>query len=119
LNFNQETFTLPKVVNTIKALKEGGIKIKTIVVDGLNLENCSKADLDCFKAFIEAEQLVAWFSYTNESGLLAETLAADKLEDFTSVAHIFPNGGNLYLGLLKNGDGKVYLDTKTLLMTNK
>ena len=28
LNFNQETFTLPKVVNTLKALKDGGIKIE-------------------------------------------------------------------------------------------
>ena len=25
LNFNQETFTLPKVVNTLKAMKDGGI----------------------------------------------------------------------------------------------
>ena len=31
LNFNQETFTLPKVVNTLKAMKDGGIKISTIV----------------------------------------------------------------------------------------
>lgn len=119
LNFNQETFTLPKVANTIKALKEGGISIHTIVVDGLDLAATSKEDLDCFKAFVESEKIVAWFSYTNESGLLSETLAADKLEAFTTVGHIFPNGGNLYLGILKNGDGKVYLDAKTLLMTNK
>ena len=119
LNFNQETFTLPKVVNTIKALKEGGITVHSIVVDGLDLAAIAKEDLNCFKAFVEAEKLVAWFSYTNESGLLSETLAADKLEAFTTVGHIFPNGGNLYLGILKNGDGKVYLDAKTLLMTNK
>ena len=36
LNFNQETFTLPKVVNTLKALKEGGIAIASVVVDGLD-----------------------------------------------------------------------------------
>ena len=67
LNFNQETFTLPKVVNTLKALKEGGIAISSVVVDGLDLAKTSKADLDCFADFVKAEKMTAWFSYTNEA----------------------------------------------------
>lgn len=117
LNFNQETFTLPKVVNTLKALKDGGIKLDTIVVDGLDLVKRPIENIECFANFIKEEGMTAWFSLTNESAELSETLSADKLALFTSVCHIFPNGGNIYLGILKNGEGKVNLDPKTLLMT--
>ena len=117
LNFNQETFTLPKVVNTLKALKEGGINIATIVVDGLDLAKVAKADLDCFAQFIKAENMTAWFSFTNEANDLAGTLDADKLEDFATVAHLASENRNLALTVLKNGNGQVNLDTKTLLMS--
>lgn len=117
LNFNQETFTLPKVVNTLKALKEGGVKIDAIVVDGLDFAKVEKADLDCFAKFVKDEAMVGWFSYTNEAAALKDTLPADKLELFTTVAHLASNGSALSLDVLKNGDGKVPLDTKTLLMT--
>lgn len=117
LNFNQETFTLPKVVNTLKALKDGGIKIATVVVDGLNLDKTSKEDLDCFASFVKSEKMTAWFSFTNEAADLKNTLAADKLESFATVAHLAAEGNGLALTLLKNGEGKVNLDAKTLLMT--
>ena len=116
LNFNQETFTLPKVVNTLKALKDGGIQIGAIVVDGLDLSTVSKADLDCFAAFVKSESMTAWFSYTNEADKLADTLEADKAEVFASVAHLAAEGKDLCLSILKNGNGKVNLDAKTLLM---
>ena len=117
LNFNQETFTLPKVVNTLKALKEGGIKIAAVVVDGLDLAKTSKADLDCFADFVKAEKMTAWFSYTNEAADLKGTLEADKLADFATVGHLAANGNTLSLTILKNGDGKANLDAKTLLFT--
>lgn len=117
LNFNQETFTLPKVVNTIKALKEGGINISCVVADGLDLFKTSKDDLDCFSKFIKTENMTAWFSLTNEAADLAGTLSADKLEDFATVAHLAAEGKSLALSVLKNGSGKVNLDAKTLLMT--
>ncbi|MCR4953072.1 MAG: hypothetical protein K6A43_03260 [Treponema sp.] len=117
LNFNQETFTLPKVVNTLKALKDGGIKIATVVVDGLDLDKASKEDLECFASFVKSEKMTAWFSYTNEAADLKNTLAADKLESFATVAHLAAGGNGLALTLLKNGEGKVNLDAKTLLMT--
>ena len=116
LNFNQETFTLPKVVNTLKALKEGGIKIATVVVDGLNLDKTSKEDIECFASFVKSEKMTAWFSFTNEASDLKNTLAADKLASFATVAHLAAEGNGLALSLLKNGEGKVNLDAKTLLM---
>lgn len=117
LNFNQTTFTLPKVVNTIKALKEGGITIGSIVVDGLDLEKTEKADLDCFAAFIKEEGMTAWFSYTCEADNLKNTLAKDKLDSFATVAHITSVDKQLSLSLLKNGEGAVPLNSKTLLMS--
>ena len=117
LNFNQETFTLPKVVNTLKAMKDGGIKISTIVVDGLDMGKASAADIKCFADFIKSEKMTAWFSYTNEAADLKGTLDADKLANFTTVAHLAAEGKNLSLAILKNGEGKVNLDAKTLLMT--
>ena len=117
LNFNQETFTLPKVVNTLKAMKDGGIKISTIVVDGLDMKKASAADIKCFADFIKSEKMTAWFSFTNEAADLKGTLEADKLENFATVAHLAAEGKALYLAILKNGEGKVNLDAKTLLMS--
>lgn len=117
LNFNQETFTLPKVVNTLKAMKDGGIKISTIVVDGLDMKKASAADIKCFADFIKKEKMTAWFSFTNEATDLKGTLDEDKLENFATVAHLAAEGKALSLAILKNGEGKVNLDAKTLLMT--
>ncbi len=117
LNFNQETFTLPKVVNTLKALKDGGTTIAAVVVDGLDLKKTSDADLKCFADFIKSEKMTAWFSYTNEAKELKGTLEAAKLENFATVAHLSAEGKALSLSILKNGEGKVNLDAKTLLMS--
>ena len=117
LNFNQETFTLPKVVNTLKALKEGGIALGSVVVDGLDLAKTSADDLKVFADFVKSEKMTAWFSYTNEAATLKDTLDAAKLDSFTTVGHLAASGNQLSLTVLKNGDGKVNLDAKTLLFT--
>jgi len=117
LNFNQETFTLPKVVNTIKAMKDGGIKLSSVVVDGLDLAKTEKADLECFAKFIKSEKMTAWFSFTSEASELDKTLPKDKLEYFATVAHLAASGNSISLAVLKNGKGSVNLDPKTLLFT--
>ena len=117
LNFNQETFTLPKVVNTLKAMKDGGIKIGAIVVDGLDMNKASAADIKCFADFVKAEKMTAWFSFTNEAAELKDTLDADKINNFATVAHLAAEGKALFLNILKNGEGRVNLDAKTLLMS--
>ena len=117
LNFNQETFTLPKVVNTIKALNEGGVKISTIIIDGLDLAKTSKEDLEVLADFTKKEEMTAWFSFTSEADNLKDTLDADKLGLFTTVAHLAAEGKSLNLNILKNGEGSVKVDTKTLLIS--
>ena len=61
--------------------------------------------------------MTAWFSFTNEAADLKGTLEAAKLENFATVAHLVAEGKALSLAILKNGDGKVSLDAKTLLMS--
>lgn len=115
LNFNQETFTLPKVVNTLKALKDGGINISSIVVDGLSLDKVSKDDIDCFSKFIKSEKMIAWFSFTCEAEDLDNTLDKDKINSFATIGHLHPEGKELFLNILKNGEGSAKVDSKTLL----
>ncbi|MBR5645238.1 MAG: hypothetical protein IKX23_01195 [Treponema sp.] len=117
LNFNQETFTLPKVVNTLNALKEGGIKIAAVVVDGLDLAKASKDDIDCFANFIKKESMTAWFSYTSEATTVKDTIDSAKADYFATVAHLSAEGKDLSLTVIKNGEGKVSLDPKTLLIS--
>lgn len=122
LNFNQETFTLPKVVNTIKALKEGGINVACLVIDGADLSKMSADDVKAVSDFVKSEKITAWFSDTNESAKLSETLNKDLLPLFDTVGHLASNGSCVMLSVLKS-DGKevsdigVKLDSKTLLMS--
>ncbi|MCQ2576598.1 MAG: hypothetical protein MJ162_07620 [Treponema sp.] len=117
LNFNQESFTLPKVVNTIKAMKEGGINVSSIVVDGLDIDKISNDDLKCFADFIKAEEISSWFSYSSEADTLKATLPKEKLDFFTTVAHLASDGKGLNLYILKNGEGQIPLNSKTMLMS--
>ena len=117
LNFNQDTFTLPKVVNTLKALKDNGIKLETIIVDDLDLLKTEVSDLNCFCDFIKEEKMTAWFSYNSEASDLKEILPSEKMAKFNSVAHLLSETESVSLSILKKGEGKVKLNSKTLLMT--
>ena len=122
LNFNQETFSLPKVVNTLKALKEGGINISALVIDGADMAKLSEEDVKSVADFVKAEKMTAWFSYTNESSKLADSVDAKLLPFFETVAHIEPSNNGVSLVVLKaNGkevaDANLKLDAKTRLMS--
>lgn len=117
LNFNQDTFTLPKVVNTLKALIDNGIKLETIIVDDLDLLKTEVSDLNCFCDFIKEEKMTAWFSYNSEASDLNQILPSEKMAKFNSVAHLLPETESVSLSILKKGEGKVKLNSKTLLMT--
>ena len=121
LNFNQETFSLPKVVNTLKALKEGGINVSALIIDGADAAKLSVNDIKAVADFVSAEKMTAWFSATNESAKLSDTLSADLQPLFDTVAHLEPVQGGVALNVLKTGGKEVSgatikLDSKTLLM---
>jgi len=117
LNFNQENFTLPKVVNTIKALKDGGINVSALVLDGLDMEKVSKEDLDVMASFVNECGITAWFSQTNESENLDEQLGSEKLSVFSTVCHLSAHGNELEMMVLKPVKASVMLDSKSTLMT--
>ncbi|MBQ9238996.1 MAG: hypothetical protein IJ191_06770 [Treponema sp.] len=121
LNFNQETFTLPKVIGTLKALKEGGIKVAAIVVDGLNLDTVSAADIESVASFVKAEKITAWFSDTKAGAALNENLRAELQPYFSIVAHLAAQQNEIVLSVLSlegktDCGGAINLDPKTLLM---
>lgn len=117
LNFNQENFTLPKVIKTIQALREGGINVQALIFDGLDLEKTDKADLDSVSSYVKENGLTAWFSYTNEAERLDGQLSSDKLESFSQVAHIASDGKDLFMKVLKPVEGVLKMDSKTTLIT--
>jgi len=124
LNFNKETFTLPKVVNTIKALKEGGIKVAALVIDGLDVNKVAKTDIEAVAKFVKSEKLTAWFSSTSESSKLNDNLNKDLQPYFAVVSHLVPGQSSISMSILKlrdnaNVEETINLDSKTLLMSNK
>ena len=122
LNFNQETVTLPKVVNTIKALGEGGIKVSSLIIDGADMTKIAAADVKAVADFIAEENISAWFSATSESAKIEDTFSADLLELFDIIGRLDSVAGGVALTILKK-DGamiasgsSIRLDSKTLLM---
>lgn len=124
LNFNQETFTLPKVINTLKALKEGGIKVAALVIDGLDFAKVTADDVKAVSEFVKAEGITAWLSATNESDQLKDNVPAELQDYFAVVAHLGPKSDGVYISILKStaadtSSATIKLDSKTLLMTQK
>ncbi|HAH61258.1 MAG TPA: hypothetical protein DCL73_04090 [Treponema sp.] len=124
LNFSQETFTLPKVINTLKALKDGGIKVSALIIDGLDMDKVSKEDIATVEQFVKDEKITAWFSDTKESSKLSDSCRAELQPYFAAVCHLTPAQNCITLNVMKLRDNKdiaetISLDPKTLLMTTK
>ena len=123
LNFNQDAFTLPKVVNTLKTLKEGGVKVGTLIIDGGDMDKISSQDIKTVSDFAKKEGIAVWFSGTNENSELTKTVSPELLPFFDTVCHISSDGKSGILSILKS-DGKIIqttavrLDSKTMLMTS-
>lgn len=124
LNFNQETFSLAKVANTLKALKEGGTSVQAIVFDRFNIDAASKEDVEAVVKFLQAEKISAWFSQTNDSAELDQNVRKEIQPYFSAVCHMESAQNNVSLKVLllrgkTDVSATVSLDPKTLLMTNK
>lgn len=120
LNFNQETFTMSKVVKTIKALQDGGINIEAIIIDGADMKKVKLDELKEIAAFVRENNMTAWFSETSETSELSKTLEKDALELFAIVVHLKGDANATSLTVLKAGSGDegkaVRLDQKTQLI---
>lgn len=117
LNFNQKTFTLPKVVGTVKALKDSGINVSSVVVDGLDFNEVKAEDLDCFASYVKEAALTAWFSSTTESESLEGQADEKLLSQFAVVSHLTSKNNELVMNVLKPVNTVLSLDSKTTLIT--
>ncbi len=124
LNFNQETFSLIKVINTLKALKDGGINVSAVVIDGVDLSKVSVEDMKAVSDFTKSEKVVTWFSATAESEALNDSVPSTLQSYFNGVIHLNPKQDGVYVSIvkfhgIKNSPDVLRLDPKTLLMTAK
>lgn len=123
LNFNPESFTLAKVVNTVSALKSAGTKISALVVDGINIKAVTAADLKAVEDFAKSESMTIWLTATEESNKVADCASADVLALIAAVLHIEPKADGTTLDVLKLRDaencGSLKLDSKTQLISEK
>lgn len=116
LNFSLDNFTLAKVVNTLKALKAGGIVVAGVVMDGVDFAKVSEDDVKAVADYAKAENVKVWFS--------SDSIPAALEQYFAVVANLEQKNDGVMLTVIKLGDKKpvetsLKLDTKTLLISKK
>lgn len=124
LNFSLDNFTLAKVVNTLKALKAGGIEVAGVVMDGVDYAKVSEEDVKTVADYAKAENVKVWFSASAEGEKLSDSVPAALEGYFAIVAHLEQKASDVELAVLKlrdkkNIDTSLKLDTKTLLISKK
>lgn len=122
LNFNQDNFNLEKVVNTLNALKAGGIDVAGVVIDGVDFSKVSEEDFQSVANYAKATKTKVWISATAEGDKLEDSAPKNILPYFTAVVHLVSKNSVTQVELLKFGDKKdiptsLKLDSKTLLLT--
>ncbi|MBQ0051914.1 MAG: hypothetical protein KBT11_07610 [Treponema sp.] len=115
LNFSLDNFTLTKVVNTLNALKAGGIAVSGVVMDGIDFSKVSEDDVKAVAAYAKSENVVIWASAdsvpANLEGNFAAIVNLEQKNDGVAVEVAKINGKAVETGLK--------LDSKTLLISNK
>lgn len=123
LNFNPENFTLAKLINTVKALKDAGTKVTALVIDGVAIKAVSAADAKAVQDFAKNENMTIWLTAEEESASLKDCADADVLATFAAVLHIEAKSEGTVLSVLKlrneTPDSSLKLDAKTQLISEK
>ena len=124
LNFSLDNFTLTKVVNTLKALKAGGIEVAGVVLDGVDFSKVSEDDVKTVADYAKSESVKVWFSATAEGEKISDSVPAALENYFAIIAHLTQKASEVELSVLKLNDKKnvetsLKLDTKTLLISKK
>lgn len=124
LNFNQDNFNLEKVVNTLNALKAGGIAVAGVVIDGVDFSKVKEADIQSVSSYAKATKTKVWLSSTADSDKLEDSAPKAILPYFSHVIHLSSKASVTQLNILKAGkngavESTLKLDSKTLLISNK
>lgn len=125
LNFNQDNFNLEKVVNTLNALKAGGIAVAGVVIDGVDFAKVKENDVQAVASYAKAAKVKVWMSATSDEDSLEAQAPKAILPYFTAVVHLSASKSvGTALKILKMGkkgeiETNLKLDSKTLLITSK
>ena len=124
LNFNQDNVSLEKVVNTLNALKAGGIAVAGVVIDDVDFTKVKEADVQAVSSYAKATKTKVWISSTQEKDTLEGSAPKDVLPYFSVVIHLAAKGKETLLKVLKAGKGAdpeaaLKVDSKTWLLSAK
>jgi KaiC/GvpD/RAD55 family RecA-like ATPase len=124
LNFNQENFNLTRVVNTLNALKAGGISVAGVVIDGVDLSKVKADELQAVQAYAKTAKVAVWMSATAEGDKLEDSAPKSLKDFFAIVLHLSASAGGVKMLVVKLRDEKnvsttLKLDSKTLLIVEK
>ena len=125
LNFNQDNFNLEKVVNTLNALKAGGIAVAGVVVDGVDFSKVKESDIQSLASYAKATKVKVWVSSTSTEDSLEAQAPKAILPYFSAVVHLAASKATgtrveiLKMGKKTNIESSLKLDAKTLLITTK
>ena len=125
LNFNQDNFNLEKVVNTLNALKAGGIAVAGVVVDGVDFSKVKESDIQALASYAKATKVKVWVSSTSTEDSLEAQAPKAILPYFSAVVHLAASKAIgtrveiLKMGKKTNIESSLKLDAKTLLITTK
>ena len=114
LNFSLDNFSLTKVVNTLNALKAGGIAVAGVVMDGIDFAKVTEDDVKAVAEYAKAEKVTLWASSDSVPANLECYFSAivnlEQTSDCVAVKAVKVNGKKDFATGLK-------LDAKTLLIT--
>lgn len=116
LNFSLDNFSLSKVVNTLGALKQGGIAVSGVVMDGVDFAKVSDDDLNAVAKYAKDENVTVWMS--------SDSIPAGKENVFGAILELNQKSDGVALEVKKLA-GKtdvavsLKLDSKTLLISDK
>ena len=115
-------FSLSKVVNTLNALKAGGIAVAGVILDGIDFAKVSEDDIKAVSEYAKKENVTVWGASTAEGDKLTDSVPAALEGYFSAVVHLNQKSDAVAVDVLKIHDKKnveagLKLDTKTLLIT--
>lgn len=122
LNFSLDNFSLAKVVNTLNALKAGGIAVSGVVMDGIDFSKVSEEDMKAVADYAKNENVAIWTAATAEGDKLSDSVPVAFEKYFAAVIRLNQKTDSVAVDVLKIHDKKdvnigLKLDSKTLLIT--
>ena len=121
LTLNQDVLSLARVISTVRALGESGIKVKALLIDDIDFAKVKPQDLADIHAFADEAGLAIWISAVYDSAAL---IPADIHAPFDVSLHLDSKSDGIELSVLKLqnkpvSDVRLKLDSKTLLFSEK